>query len=500
MSHFTKYGKRMRLMLMTATFVASLVCLFAIPFVEKNLLKNQVAYYRVEVNGTEVGAANSRADAAKALADARRRLSGIYPDVIYIEPEYTVIKESHLAAERMSEQELSDTVYSALFSSITDVNSRIAYTVRMDDTTVALASLDDVYTLLSRVEQQYDTQKEYTVQLNAAGSSGDYTVSFEKTQTDASKDIVSAVLSGQASTTQEDGTVVHDGITAIDFAQNVTVSEVLLAKTEVVNVDTAYETVTKSSDSSISYEVKAGETVASIASDYQLDEEKIYEWNTQLDKDAVLAEGDVVTLSVSETPLSVVMTKRETYEEEYRATPQYTQDSEEKKGKNTIEDEGSTGTRKVTAEVSYINGRRTDTKIIDEKIQTESQPQVISVGTQQDDGYQMPISGQFKENADNGVIWLAKERTSVYAAAEGTVTRTGWYADYGYCIDITHKDGSVTRYGHLDAIGVTKGQSVTAGQLIANSGSTGNCNEPCLYFELWINGTAVNPLNYIRKN
>ena len=103
------------------------------------------------------------------------------------------------------------------FPSITDVNSQIAYMVRMDDATVTLASLDDVYTLLSRVEQQYDTQKEYTVQLNATGSSGDYTVSFEKTQTDASKDIVSAVLSGQASTTQEDGTVVHDGITSIDF-------------------------------------------------------------------------------------------------------------------------------------------------------------------------------------------------------------------------------------------------------------------------------------------
>lgn len=57
MSHFTKYGKRMRLMLLTAMFVASMVCLFAIPFVEKNLLNNQVAYYRIEVNGTEVGAA-----------------------------------------------------------------------------------------------------------------------------------------------------------------------------------------------------------------------------------------------------------------------------------------------------------------------------------------------------------------------------------------------------------------------------------------------------------
>ena len=391
MSHFTKYGKRMRLMLLTAMFVASMVCLFAIPFVEKNLLNNQVAYYRIEVNGTEVGAANSRADAAKALADARGRLSGIYPDVVYMEPEYTVIKESHLTAERMSEEELSDSIYSALFSSITDVNSQIAYMVRMDDATVTLASLDDVYTLLSRVEQQYDTQKEYTVQLNATGSSGDYTVSFEKTQTDASKDIVSAVLSGQASTTQEDGTVVHDGITSIDFAQNVTVSEVLLAKTGIVNVDTAYEAVTKSSENRVLYEVKAGETVESVASDYRIDKEQIYEWNTQLDTDSVLAEGEMITLSVPETLLSVVMTKRETYDEAYRATPQYIQDEEAQKGKNTIEEEGSTGTRKVTAEVSYINGRRTDTKIIDEKIQTESQPQVISVGTKSDSAYGLPV-------------------------------------------------------------------------------------------------------------
>lgn len=52
---------------------------------------------------------------------------------------YTVIKESHLTAERMSEEELSDSIYSALFSSITDVNSQIAYMVRMDDATVSPA-------------------------------------------------------------------------------------------------------------------------------------------------------------------------------------------------------------------------------------------------------------------------------------------------------------------------------------------------------------------------
>ena len=98
MSHFTKYGKRMRLMLLTAMFVASMVCLFAIPFVEKNLLNNQVAYYRIEVNGTEVGAANSRADAAKALADARGRLSGIYPAVYPACLSFPIISASRFVA------------------------------------------------------------------------------------------------------------------------------------------------------------------------------------------------------------------------------------------------------------------------------------------------------------------------------------------------------------------------------------------------------------------
>ena len=91
MSHFTKYGKRMRLMLLTAMFVASMVCLFAIPFVEKNLLNNQVAYYRIEVNGTEVGAANSRADAAKARRPrpqaGRSRAgtaTGIFDEIPYV--------------------------------------------------------------------------------------------------------------------------------------------------------------------------------------------------------------------------------------------------------------------------------------------------------------------------------------------------------------------------------------------------------------------------------
>ena len=99
-----------------------------------------------------------------------------------------------------------------------------------------------------------------------------------------------------------------------------------------------------------------------------------------------------------------------------------------------------------------------------------------------------------------GVDWYVPQGTTVTAAAAGTVTRAGWFADYGYCVDITHSNGTMTRYAHLSSINVRVGQSVSQGQAIAASGNTGYSTGPHLHFEIWVGGTAVNPLNYVNKN
>ena len=86
----------------------------------------------------------------------------------------------------------------------------------------------------------------------------------------------------------------------------------------------------------------------------------------------------------------------------------------------------------------------------------------------------------------------------IYAAEAGVVTRASWFSGYGNCVDISHGNGMVTRYGHASKIYVTVGQRVSRGQTIAAIGSTGWSTGPHLHFEVMINGIKYNPLSYIR--
>jgi murein DD-endopeptidase MepM/ murein hydrolase activator NlpD len=83
------------------------------------------------------------------------------------------------------------------------------------------------------------------------------------------------------------------------------------------------------------------------------------------------------------------------------------------------------------------------------------------------------------------------------ASSGGTVSSAGWSGGYGYQVLITHPDGSQTRYAHLSKVLVSAGQSVAQGQKIGLSGNTGISTGPHLHFEIILNGTPVNPLNYI---
>ncbi|MFF6785335.1 transglycosylase family protein [Streptomyces sp. NPDC012510] len=100
-----------------------------------------------------------------------------------------------------------------------------------------------------------------------------------------------------------------------------------------------------------------------------------------------------------------------------------------------------------------------------------------------------------------GVDFPVATGSAVKSVAAGEVVTSGWGGSFGYQVVIRHADGRYTQYAHLSAISVKAGQSVSAGQRIGRSGSTGNSSGPHLHFEVRTGpgfGSDIDPIAYLR--
>lgn len=114
-----------------------------------------------------------------------------------------------------------------------------------------------------------------------------------------------------------------------------------------------------------------------------------------------------------------------------------------------------------------------------------------------------PVGGVVSQGYDAekkhyAVDVAAARDTPVKAVADGTVIFSEWTAQTGYVIILEHKNGLISAYKHNGSLNKDQGDFVRAGEVIASVGNTGEFTTgPHLHFELWRNGSPVDPIDYI---
>ncbi|MCQ8819702.1 peptidoglycan DD-metalloendopeptidase family protein [Pseudoalteromonas agarivorans] len=93
-----------------------------------------------------------------------------------------------------------------------------------------------------------------------------------------------------------------------------------------------------------------------------------------------------------------------------------------------------------------------------------------------------------------GVDLAGWHKTEIFAPADARVLRAGKNGGYGNFIELEHKNGLVTRFGHLNKIKVKKGQTIAKNEVIGLMGSTGRSTSTHLHYEVLLDGKHVNPL------
>ncbi|MFE7583636.1 peptidoglycan DD-metalloendopeptidase family protein [Streptomyces gardneri] len=129
-------------------------------------------------------------------------------------------------------------------------------------------------------------------------------------------------------------------------------------------------------------------------------------------------------------------------------------------------------------------------------------------------GWVAPVSGgistpyrasgsMWSSGYHTGVDFIASSGTTVRAVGAGNVVSAGYSGAYGNEVVIQHADGTYSQYAHLSSLSVSSGQSVSGGQQIGLSGSTGNSTGPHLHFEIRSSpsyGSDMDPLAYLRQH
>ena len=298
-----------------------------------------------------------------------------------------------------------------------------------------------------------------------------------------------------------------------EFVEDVQVYPVRLPANSQFDVQAIWDILSALEVEEDVYVVQKGDTFNAIA--YSLDmwpnELSILNPDIMVDK---LWIGQELVIQQAVPFLSVRVVTDETYEEVVPSPVEYIETADLYVGDTKVKEQGEDGLDLVNAHVTYINGTEVEREVITTQSLKDPTTTYSYTGTSPrpvtaSNGYYIwPVRGKITSYFGGRNLWgyydfhlgldiACPTGTSIKAADGGTVITAGWSGSYGYLVAIRHDNGTVTYYAHNSSILVSVGQKVYQGQIIAKAGMTGNASGPHCHFEVRINGTSVNPLNYL---
>ena len=299
------------------------------------------------------------------------------------------------------------------------------------------------------------------------------------------------------------------------FAEEVDIRQEYVESSYVMNLGYIAEILNETKEGEVTYTVTAGDSYYSIAAKYDMSVDDLMKLNVGYDP-KILRVGDVLTISNAVPYLTVVNVERQRYVQDVPYEVEYTDDASMYQGEYKVTSPGVYGKADMTANVTYINGEETEREggasvtlcqpVTEQQLRgTKERPTWYPTGS-----FGWPCNGSLTSrfgyrnlnlrgasNYHRGSDIANRYGTSIYASDGGTVTYSGWMSGYGYLIIIDHGNGYQTYYGHNSSLVASKGEKVHKGQLIARMGSTGISSGNHCHFGIKLNGTFVNPLNYL---
>lgn len=296
----------------------------------------------------------------------------------------------------------------------------------------------------------------------------------------------------------------------VEFKEDVQIQEKTVKLSAVHSESDAVALIEGGISKTYLYTVKEGDTLDIAAKELGITVDELVSQNQVTKGDGTLPEGLVLRNTVTNKAVSVKTVGVETFAEAVPCKTIYQESDKYYEGDEIVSVAGQDGKNKVKARITRVDGEiteRTDLEVeeiipvVDRVIikGTAERPPTVGCGK-----FIRPCSlpvyyhfGWRWNRMHEGIDMSGALGTPIVAADGGTVVTAGWYQGYGLAVIIDHQNGYKTLYGHCSTLFVSVGDGVYQGQHIANVGNTGNSTGPHLHFEIWVNGTKVDPEPYI---